>query len=76
VSVRPIGEVEGAGVPETVARIEVAVNAGDLAKAMAEYEALPDAAKAAGAAFAVKLKARLEVERLVEQAIAGAMKAV
>lgn len=75
VSVRPIGEVAGEGAPETVARMEVAVNQGDLAKAVAEYETLPDAAKAAGAAYADRIKARLDVETLVDRAIAGAMKA-
>ena len=72
---RPIGAVEGTGVPEIVARMEVALKAGDLAKALAEYDTLPDPAKAAGAAFADKLKARQDVEKLVDQAIAGAMKA-
>ncbi len=75
VKVRPIGQVEGTGVPETVARMEVAVNQGDFAKALAEYETLPEAAKAAGAAFAAKLKARQDVETLVDQIVAGAMKA-
>lgn len=75
VTVRPIGEVQGPGVPETVARMEVAVKAGDLSRALAEYETLPDAAKAAGAGFAGKLKARLEVEQLSEQLVAAAMKA-
>ncbi|TPK93860.1 MULTISPECIES: mitofilin family membrane protein [unclassified Mesorhizobium] len=75
VKVRPVGAVEGKGVPETVARMEVAVNQGDYAKALAEYDTLPDAAKAAGADFAGKLKARLEVEKQLEALIAGATKA-
>ncbi|MBX3569601.1 MAG: phage tail protein [Rhizobiaceae bacterium] len=75
VSVRPIGEVSGTGVPETVARIEVALNAGDLDKLLAEYETLPETAKAAGTAFAERVRARRDVERLVDQAIANAMKA-
>ncbi|MBX3583906.1 MAG: phage tail protein [Rhizobiaceae bacterium] len=75
VSVRPIGAVEGPGVPETVARMEVAVKAGDLSKAIAEYETLPEVAKSAGAAFADKIKARLAVENLADQAIAAAMQA-
>ncbi|MDX8492830.1 phage tail protein [Mesorhizobium sp. VK22B] len=75
VKVRPVGAVEGKGAPETVARIEVAVNQGDYAKALAEYDTLPDAAKAAGADFAGKLKARLEVENQIEALIAGATKA-
>ncbi|MDQ6437781.1 phage tail protein [Mesorhizobium sp. LHD-90] len=75
VSVRPVGEVQGAGVPETVARMQVALTAGDLDKAIAEFDALPDAAKAAAGSFGENLKARRDVERLVDQAIAGAMKA-
>lgn len=75
VKVRPIGAVEGPGVPETVARMEVAVQQGDFAKALAEYEALPEPVKVAGADFAAKLKARQDVEALVNQIVAGAMKA-
>ena len=75
VKVRPIGAVEGKGVPETVARLEADVRQGDYAKALAEYETLPEAAKAAGAAFAEKLKARLEAEAQVDALIADAMKA-
>jgi hypothetical protein len=75
VKVRPVGAVEGAGVPETVTRIEAAVNQGDYAKALSEYATLPEAAKAAGADFAGKLKARMEVETQIDALIAGAMKA-
>ncbi|MBN9550639.1 MAG: COG4223 family protein [Alphaproteobacteria bacterium] len=75
VKVRPVGSVEGKGAPETVARMEVAVNQGDYAKALGEYDTLPDAAKAAGADFAGKLKARLDVEKQLEALIAGATKA-
>jgi hypothetical protein len=74
VKVRPIGAVEGKGVPETVARMEVAVNQGDYAKALAEYDTLPDAAKAAGADFAGELKARIDVEAGIDALISGAMK--
>ncbi|MER9304170.1 mitofilin family membrane protein [Mesorhizobium sp. M0293] len=75
VKVRPIGAVEGAGAPEIVARMEAAVNQGDYAKALSEYDTLPQAAKAAGADFAGKLKARIEVETQVDALISGAMKA-
>ena len=75
VSVRPIGAVEGPGVPETVARMEVALQADDFAKALAEFDTLPDVAKAAGAAFADKVRARLTAEQLADQAIAAAMQA-
>ncbi len=74
VKVRPVGAVEGKGAPEIVARLEVAVNQGDYAKALSEYDTLPDAAKAAGADFAGKLKARIEVEKQIDSLIAGAMK--
>jgi hypothetical protein len=67
--------VEGTGVPETVARIEAAVKDGDLARAVAEYETLPEAAKAAGQAFMEKVRARLAAEQLVETATAAALKA-
>ena len=75
VSVRPIGAVEGDGVPEIVARMEVAIQAGDLEKALAEYETLPEQAQAAGAAFAERIRARMQVEKLADQAVAGAMQA-
>jgi len=75
VQVRPIGAVEGTGVPETVARMEMATNQGDFAKALAEYDTLPETAKAAGADFVAKLKARLDVETLVDKLVASAMKA-
>ncbi|SFO42038.1 Uncharacterized conserved protein [Mesorhizobium sp. NFR06] len=75
VQVRPVGAVEGKGAPETVARMEVAVNQGDYAKALGEYDTLPDAVKAAGADFAGKLKARLDVEKQIDALVASAMKA-
>ncbi|MEO9336292.1 phage tail protein [Mesorhizobium sp. SB112] len=74
VKVRPVGAVEGAGVPETVARMEVAINGGDLQKAISEYDTLPEAAKTAGAAFAEKIRARIAVEGLVDKMVAGAMR--
>src|SRR5690606_195571 len=75
VTVRPIGAVEGPGAPETVARMEVALKAGDLATAITEFETLPEPAKAAGAVFADKIRARLAVEQLADKAIAVAMQA-
>ena len=75
VNVRPIGAVEGAGVPETVARMEAAVQQGDYAKALAEYDALPEAARAAGADYAAGLKARMDAEAQVDALVSDAMKA-
>lgn len=74
VKVRPIGAVEGKGVPETVARLEVAINQGDYARALAEYDSLPEAAKAAGADLAASLKARQDAEAAVDALVSGAMK--
>lgn len=74
ISVRPVGDVKGDDPASVVARMEVAVNGGDYGKALAEYEALPEAARQAGAAFAARLKARHEVEQLVDRLIAGAMR--
>jgi hypothetical protein len=75
IKVRPIGEVEGDTVPAKVARMEVAVKAGDLAKALAEYDTLPEAPKAAGQAFADLIRTRVRADELVAKALAGAMKA-
>jgi hypothetical protein len=75
VKVRPIGAVEGTGVPETVARMEAAIKQGDYAKALTEYGTLPDAVKSAGSDLAEKLKARLDVEAQIDALIAQAMKA-
>src|SRR5690606_10516762 len=58
VQVRPIGMVEGDGVPEIVARLDAAVQAGDYQRALGEYDALPPEAKAAGQAFSAQLRAR------------------
>jgi hypothetical protein len=73
VKVRPIGAVEGAGVPETVARLEAAVSQGDYGKALAEYEALPAPVQAAGADFAAALRARMEAEAQVDALVAETM---
>lgn len=53
--------------------MEVAVKAGDFAKAVAEYDTLPEASKAAGQAFADRIKARIAAEELVAKALAGAL---
>ncbi|MBS3649975.1 phage tail protein [Pseudaminobacter sp. 19-2017] len=75
VTVRPVGEVQGEGVPEIVARLEAALKAGDLDKAVAEFDSLPENIKAAAGSFGERLKARRDVEQAVDQVVAGAMKA-
>lgn len=74
VKVRPVGVVAGDGVPATVARMAAAVKADDFATALKEYETLPQGPKDAGAAFAAKLRARLDAEQMVDRALAGALK--
>lgn len=74
VKVRPVGSVAGDDPGARVARMEVALKAGDLPQAMAEYDGLPDNVKQAGAALADRIKARIEVTKLVDQLVAGAMK--
>ena len=75
VQVRPIGMVEGDGVPEIVARLDAAVQAGDYQRALGEYDALPPEAKAAGQAFSAQLRARHSADQLVDEALAAALKA-
>lgn len=75
VKVRPVGEIEGDGVASTVSRIDAAIKAGDYAKAIVEYDALPEPAKAAGADFMAKVRARQSADELVEKALASALKA-
>lgn len=75
VQVRPIGMVEGDGVPEIVARLDAAVQAGDYQRALAEYDALPPEAKAAGEGFIARLRARQTADQLVDEALAAALKA-
>lgn len=74
VSVRPIGAVEGEGVPAIVARMEAAVKAGDYDAALAEYETLPEPAKAAGAALAADIRARREAENALLAIMADALR--
>lgn len=75
VQVRPIGMVEGDGVSEIVARLDAAVEAGDYERAIAEFATLPETAKAAGEAFMQRLEARHHADRLVDEALAAALRA-
>lgn len=75
VQVRPIGMVEGDGVPEIAARLDAAVGQGDYERAIAEFETLPEAAKSTGAGFIARLRARHDADRLIDQALAAALRA-
>lgn len=74
IQVRPVGMVEGDGVPAIVARMEVALETNDFAAALAEYEKLPQAPKQAGAPFMAKVRARLAADGLVDAILADALK--
>lgn len=75
VQVRPVGTVEGEGAPAIVARMEVALKKGDYAGAVAEYDKLPEPAKAAGAEFIAKVKAREAADGLIGTILSAALKA-
>lgn len=75
VQVRPVGMVEGDGVPEIVARLDAAVNAGDFSRAISEFDSLPETAKSAGASFMERVRSRQEADRLIDEALTSALKA-
>ena len=75
VKARPVGEPEGDAPADAAARMVSAVETGNYEKALAEYQSLPEAAQAAGADFAAKLKARMEADRLVDAVLSSALKA-
>lgn len=75
VQVRPVGEVEGEDPGAIAARMEVALSQGNLDGAIAEWDKLPEAAKAASAGFAADLKARRELDALITNVLTGAVKA-
>lgn len=75
IRIRPVGSVEGDGPEAVIARIEDKLTNGDLKGASLEWQALPDLAKTAGAAFKTELDQRIRVEGLIDAAVAGAMTA-
>ncbi len=74
VKIRPTGDVEGENAAAIAARMESAVKRGDYAKALEEYDSLPEASKQAGAAFAARIRARMEADRLVDDVLSSALK--
>lgn len=69
VKVRKVGDIEGDGVEAIVARMETRITDGDLEGAVAEWQKLPDPAKAAAADFGDKLAARAKVDKLLATAV-------
>ncbi|WP_181872392.1 COG4223 family protein [Phyllobacterium bourgognense] len=73
VQARPVGMVEGEGVDAITARIEAHLNAGDLGAAIAEWEKLPENAKAVSMDFANAMKARQKAGDVVSKALSDAL---
>ncbi|ASV85809.1 COG4223 family protein [Ochrobactrum quorumnocens] len=75
VSVRPVaGNVSGIGVGPTTARMEAALHAGDLERAISEWEQLPADAKAASEEFASQMKARHNADALIQRLVTDSLK--
>lgn len=74
VTVRPVGEVAGEAASAIAARMEAAVQRGDLEAAVTQYESLPPAMKELGADFAEKLRARQAAGDILDQALSNALK--
>lgn len=76
VQVRPLGPVAGSDPGAIVSRMSADVTKGDLAAALSEREALPDAGKAASADWAAMAADRVALDQAVDRvARAAAMKA-
>jgi hypothetical protein len=75
VEVRPIGEVAGDDAPAVVARMEVALTRGDYARAIAEFDTLPEPSRNAGAALMESVRARHAADDLVGKVLAAALRA-
>jgi hypothetical protein len=67
VKVRKVGDVEGDSTEAIAARLENQLRNGNLEAAVAEWNALPDQARAAAPEFGKGLIARAEVEKLITE---------
>jgi hypothetical protein len=75
VSVRPVaGNVSGTGVGPTTARMEAALHAGDLERAVSEWEQLPADAKAVSEEFSGQMKARRDADALIQRLVTESLK--
>ncbi|MFC7065881.1 COG4223 family protein [Brucella rhizosphaerae] len=75
VSVRPVaGNVSGTGAGPATARMEAALHAGDLERAISEWEQLAPDAKAASEEFAGQMKARHNADALIQRLVADSLK--
>lgn len=74
VQVRPVGDVEGEAPGAIAARMEAALQRGDLERALAEWDTLPEEAKAVSSDFAADLRARKQVDTLISDVLSGAVR--
>jgi len=70
VKVRKVGDVPGDNAEAIVARAEERLVNGDVDAAVAEWNALPEASRAAAADFGEALAARARVEKLIAAVVA------
>jgi hypothetical protein len=75
VSVRPVGPVAGSDPPAIVSRMRAAAEKGDLATALKEREALPQAGKDASADWANRARDRVTVDGVIARIADAAAKA-
>jgi len=73
ISLRRVGDVEGDSVEARLARAETALEAGDLAKAVAQVKSLPPRTGKATEAWLKRAEAHLAAERAVQQLAAHAV---
>ena len=73
ISLRRVGDVEGDSVEARLARAETALEAGDLAKAVAQVKSLPPQTGKATEAWLKRAEAHLAAERAVQQLAAHAV---
>ena len=74
VTVRPTGEQAGDGTGAVLARMEEALKAGDLDRALAEGETLDPAPREAAEPFLENVRARRAANDLIDNALADAMR--
>ncbi|MEZ5873054.1 MAG: mitofilin family membrane protein, partial [Nitratireductor sp.] len=67
VKVRPAGPMQGSEPEAVVSRIEADLQSGALTSALAEWENLPEPAKAASADWSKSLQSRIEADQLMVQ---------
>lgn len=70
---RPVGLVAGEGVDAITARMEAHLNGGDLPAAIAEWDKLPEAAKAVSTDFANAMRTRQKAGDIVSKALSNAL---